>query len=539
MPKRIVFDPNAKDGDGDFKVQDGTPFERPNKPSIPKVVPNLSANRSKRWGKSKPSLASSYKRTVPLRPTNVSPGEVSTGGLFKMSEIFKQDLLRGLTPAEQQSFLGVDRRTFAKMKKNDASLTSFAADNLALNAFGYHPIEIWGEVWMTEQILYPKKSQIPPTPITDIEESYLKLRAEGKSGPEIAKKLGVTRQRVAQLKASSLKKRDQQSLLEDDELEKRDRISAAADAAFLDTGVSPTGLIGRMAGDPPDDHPMWETPQDREDREQAFADFIFEKYIQPWEADFWERNGRNATEDDLYELLNSVDEEEIRESFEAETGISSWGLEYDEVGDVRVADWAEAGFMTQEEYDLWYDNPIVQDNFVSDKNWRDSAAYKTYGGTEDLMNRNIEQHGKFNSWAQNEEWYKFHNDHFDWWAFPIEEPSNTYGEQFRVPGDEVKKLRSDKEFLKRLDDNLINVAAAYGWDIKAGRWIPDDIRHRDQVPQTLSQIRLYKMARSALVFGRCSHFRSLQRMYDNLASFGWYKGQDLGFWAKDHPCSQS
>lgn len=554
MAKRVVFDPNAEDGDGDMKVQDNTVFERPTRPQVSPAIANLTVERKKR----QTSAVGRFKRTNPIRPTNVTEKDVSTGGDLKASEIFRQDLLRGLTADEQRTFLGVDKKTYAKMKKENASVNSFAADDLAINAFGYHPTEIWGDAWMTEQILYPKRSQVPPRRLTDMENRYLDLRSQGKIDADIAKELGVSTQRVNQLKNTALKKRDQESILEDEEIDKQIRTLsglAAADAVFLDTGTSPTGLIGRMTGDVPDDHPVFETQQEREDREQAFADFIYEAYIEPFQYDFWQQNGATPSDDDLFEFLNTVDEFEIRERFENEKEISSWGLEYDEEGNVSTAEWAEQGFLSEADWDDWFDGPMAdaftgtsrdrgkqQGSLFDDNSWEDyrsSKEYTTYGGTEDLMARNTEQHQKFSSWATARDWKKFHHEHFDWWAFPIDEVSNTYGERFRVPEDELKKLRSDQEFLKRLDENLTNASSAYGWDIQAGRWIPDDVRDQDQVPQSLSQIRLYKMARSALVFGRCSHFRSLQRMYDNLSSFGWYKGQDEGFWAKDHPCSQS
>lgn len=552
MAKRVVFNPDARDADGDLTVQDGTIFERPDKPKIP--TPDVSITRPKR----KLSVVGRYKRTSPIRPTSVSERDISTGGPLKTAEILKQDLLKGLTDDEKKSFLGIDDGTLKKMKKQNASINSFAADNIAINAFGYHPTDIWGDVYLDEEILFPKKSQIPPRRLTDLENRYLELRAQGKNDSEIARKFGVSRERVRQIKINSLKKRDQESLLEGEELEKQTRTETGlriADAVFLDTGNSPTGLIGRMTGDVPDDHPVFETPSERENREQAFADFIYEAYIEPWQNDFWQQQGKTPTDEDLYDFMNTIDEDELRERFEKEKEISSWGLEYDEEGNVSTAEWAEQGFLSEDDWDGWFDGPMAdtvsrtsrdggntQGSLFDPNQWSNytqSEEYTTYGGTDDLMVRNTEQHQKFSEWASKREWKNFHREHFDWWAFPIDEVSNTYGERFRVPDEEIEKLRKDPEFLKRLDENLQNAAAAYGWDIKQGRWIPDDVRDQEQVPQTLSQIRLYKMARSAMVFGRCSHFRSLQRMYDNLSSFGWYKGQDEGFWAKDHPCKQS
>ena len=548
--KRVMFDPNARDADGDSLVQEGTTFERPDKPNVPDLSRAVKPLRKQQSGLPK-------RRTTPIRETNVSASDVRRGGNLKASKIFKQDLISGLTEEEQIGFLGVDRETYNKMKRPGASLNSFAADRIAVNAFGYHPVQIWGDTWMDEQILFPKRTQIPPKADDDMLDKYMGLRSDGKTDLEISETLGVGADRIAQLRSAAIKRREME-LASDEEVNNQNKIAAAREvtnSVFLDTGTSPSGLIGRMTTEIPDDHPMFETMQERDDREQGFADFVYEKYLQPWEFDFWEQNGESPKENDYLDFVAALDADEIRDEFEKETGMSSWGLELDEEGNAMMAEWAEAGFLNEEDYDDWYDGPFSdvftgtsrdrsnQQGTLFDEdswtNYRNSKEYTTYGGTDDLMVRNTEQNEKFKKWAGERNWKEFHREHFDWWAFPIDEVSNTYGERFRVPDDELQKLRGDQEFLKRLDENLTNASSAYGWDIKDGRWISDDVRDPDQVPQSLSQIRLYKMARSALVFGRCSHFRSLQRMYDNLSSFGWYKGEDEGFWAKDHQCNQS
>lgn len=497
-------------------------------------------------------------RLSPLRSTNVADTDISTGKGLRAAAIFETDAFKRMNEGQQRVFLGVSTETFEKLKQPNATIEVGAADRIAVNAFGMHPMEIWGDEYMEQEILSPSKKDKPPKLLSAREEEVLDLRANGFNDTEIAKQLGISRQRVFQLKTRALEKRDQFSLMEDDEIEEKIKAQTARSVAtsiFLDTGTSPTGLLGAMTNednfDPSD--PMFESPQEREDREQAFGDYISQKYLQPWEEDFNTREGRNPAEQEYLDYIDSLDLEDVAEEFELETGISGWGLEFDEEGNALTAEWAHAGFNSEEEYEEWFDGPMsdiigetrpdkTQGTLFDDNKWEDyrkSEDYVTYGGTEDLMTRNTEQHKTFTEWAKSEDWTKFHKEHFDWWAFPIDEVSNSYGERFRVPEDEVIKLRKDKDFLKRLDENLTNATAAYGWDIKSGKWIGDDIRDPDQVPQSLSQIRLYKMARSAMVFGRCSHFRSLQRMYDNLSSFGWYKNQDEGFWAVDHPCSKT
>ena len=482
--------------------------------------------------------------------------DIEKNGRLKAEEIFKTLGMRALDEDGQATLLGVPRSTLKKLKEKDASINGYVADKIAVMVFGIHPMDIWGDTWLDEQILNPQKNIKPPKPLTEKEQQVLDLKATGLSDVAIAKRLGVSKQRVLQLRKTGLSKMDQFSLIDDEKIDnliKPETAKAIATSIFLDTGTSPTGLLGAMTNSnlEPDD-PMFESPQERENREQAFADFIEERYIEVFRRDAI-KNGLDVTENDFLDFINGLDPNDVAQDFESETGISSWGLEYDEEGGVQIAEWAEAGFNSYEEYEDWFDSPVsdiiketgagkAQGTLFNDQKWEDyrkSDDYIKYGGDEDLMNRNIEQHQKFSEWAAKKDWNNFHNSHFDWWAFPIDEVSNSYGQKFAVPQESLTKFRQDPDFLKRLDENLINTSKSYGWDLLEEKWFGDDVRDPNQVPQKLSQIRLYKMARSALVLGRCAHFRSLQKMYDNLTSFGWFKNQDEGFWSTNHPCTNS
>ena len=549
--RKIMFDPNARNGDGDFTVQDGTPFERPAPPARAGVVGAVKFQTPQL-----PPRPASQRREGGRDPAFISSNSIKKNGRLKTSEIFEEPAIRALDEKQQQAFLGVPSSVFKKLKEKDSSIDGYLADQIAVTTFGKHPIDIWGDVWLDEQILNPQKNNKPPGILTQREEEVLDLRATGLNNTEISKRLGISDERVRQIKLSALKKRDQFSLMEDDEIDRKVKPQTARSVAtsiFLDTGTSPTGLLGRMTSDDPIDDPMFESPQEREDREQAFGDFIIQNYFEPWEQDFNTREGRNPTEQEYLDYINSLILEDVAEEFELETGIPGWGLEIDEEGNAFTAEWAHAGFNSEKEYNDWFDGPVsdiiketrpgkTQGSLFDDRKWedyRESVTYTTYGGDQDLITRNSEQHQKFSEWTANRDWEQFHNSHFDWWAFPIDEASNTYGQQFAIPPETITKLRADQDFQKKLSENLTNAARAYGWDISGKKWIGDDTRDENQVPGSLAQIRLYKMARSALVLGHCSHFRSLQRMYDNLTSFGWYKGQDEGFWSKDHPCTEA
>ena len=47
----------------------------------------------------------------------------------------------------------------------------------------------------------------------------------------------------------------------------------------------------------------------------------------------------------------------------------------------------------------------------------------------------MNQNSLFVQWDKNKDWRSFHDQHYDWWAFPINKPSS-YGDKFQLaPGD--------------------------------------------------------------------------------------------------------
>jgi hypothetical protein len=113
-----------------------------------------------------------------------------------------------------------------------------------------------------------------------------------------------------------------------------------------------------------------------------------------------------------------------------------------------------------------------------------------------------------------------------------------YGEEFNLPEQNLKSLRKNKQFLKSVSESISLVAQSYAWDIKSKNWLDNPDINNDQLPQSLSQVRLYKMAKSALAFGLCTEFDSLVAMYENLVEHGW-NFKDEGFWSAKNNCSQT
>ena len=43
-----------------------------------------------------------------------------------------------------------------------------------------------------------------------------------------------------------------------------------------------------------------------------------------------------------------------------------------------------------------------------------------------------EQNIKFKIWFNKKSWDVFHSSHYDWWAFPIDQPSGSYGTAYKL-----------------------------------------------------------------------------------------------------------
>ena len=62
-----------------------------------------------------------------------------------------------------------------------------------------------------------------------------------------------------------------------------------------------------------------------------------------------------------------------------------------------------------------------------------------YIGNEKLIELNEAQILKFEQYTKNKEWNKFHHTHYDWWAYPINEPSR-FGEMYQLKQENIDEL---------------------------------------------------------------------------------------------------
>jgi hypothetical protein len=92
-------------------------------------------------------------------------------------------------------------------------------------------------------------------------------------------------------------------------------------------------------------------------------------------------------------------------------------------------------------------------------------------GISGLKIKHCAQITKFQEWSS--QGYKdFHHNHYDWWAFPIDEPSS-YGYKYVVLNGDIDELKTDKVFMARFQRGLELIFESWGWSLSQAcelRW---------------------------------------------------------------------
>ena len=134
-------------------------------------------------------------------------------------------------------------------------------------------------------------------------------------------------------------------------------------------------------------------------------------------------------------------------------------------------------------------------------------------GTDDLLDKHRQQVSEFERWAAQGDWRRFHSSHYDWWAFPIAQPSRSWGHAYAVPWEAVQQLRDDPEFLASLERALTLLAASWGWDLQAEHPLPEPTTDQAWAHWP---IRLKKATVSARLFDLVQPCRSLLALAQRL-----------------------
>jgi hypothetical protein len=153
-------------------------------------------------------------------------------------------------------------------------------------------------------------------------------------------------------------------------------------------------------------------------------------------------------------------------------------------------------------------------------------GYEEFLGVEQLKLEQRNQLELFQTWAEESSWSSFHDNHYDWWAFPIEKPSGK-GFKYSVSDQVRLELTADTVFIKQLRECSRLLLLSWGWDIVAQKLVdnPGEGQSWANWP-----VRLYKCNRSLKLFGQTDLASSTQAYARHLLAEGFslvYSGKDL------------
>ena len=138
--------------------------------------------------------------------------------------------------------------------------------------------------------------------------------------------------------------------------------------------------------------------------------------------------------------------------------------------------------------------------------------------------KQAQQLQQFEKHARDGNWGEIHSAHYDWWMFPINKTSASYGDAYYFPNKALEELRKDKEFMDSFRRGVELEALAWGWSIK--RNAPVAVPGKDQ-RWTGYGIRLAKMADSLWLLGEFEMFQSMQLFATQMVSSVGLSDKDL------------
>jgi hypothetical protein len=130
----------------------------------------------------------------------------------------------------------------------------------------------------------------------------------------------------------------------------------------------------------------------------------------------------------------------------------------------------------------------------------------SFAGITKLIEAHSAQIAEFEAWAATGDWEKFHSRHYDWWVFPVDQPSS-YGYRWTVYGGEVAELKKDAGFVEKYLLGVRLVAASWGWDIYGRACLPAPAAGQSWHHWP---VRLFKAAQSVRLFSYLDEFESLK-----------------------------
>lgn len=153
-------------------------------------------------------------------------------------------------------------------------------------------------------------------------------------------------------------------------------------------------------------------------------------------------------------------------------------------------------------------------------------THSEFVGIAALIERHARQVAQFEQWAADCNWQAFHDNHYDWWAFPIDKPSS-YAFACTLYSDEIEQMHKDEAFIQRHALGAKLLLLSWGWDVFAGAVVSDPAPGQAWAKWP---IRLSKCARSMWLFGQVEQYESCVEYAKYLKAKGTsfeYRGRDL------------
>ncbi len=154
-------------------------------------------------------------------------------------------------------------------------------------------------------------------------------------------------------------------------------------------------------------------------------------------------------------------------------------------------------------------------------------THAEFAGISAFLRAQSEQLALFRSWAKQNNWARFHHEHYDWWTFPTGEPSS-YKFKWTVYESEIYALTEADGYVQNLIELSTLLMQSWGWDLAAREYIanPAPDQRWSHWP-----IRLYKCALSLKLFGCEAEFQSVRQYARDRIADGerfWYN-RDLSW----------
>ena len=155
-------------------------------------------------------------------------------------------------------------------------------------------------------------------------------------------------------------------------------------------------------------------------------------------------------------------------------------------------------------------------------------------GCAQIVRQQAETLAMFRAAAASHQWERIHDAHYDWWMFPIDQPSR-FGDAYTVSPADVAELKATPGFLADYLDGVRILLQSWGWDFDTRRFI--DVVDAAQVWQNWP-IRLEKCGRSLWLFDQKDSYRSVRDYALSLMADGvsmMHDGRDCGDFFREHP----